>query len=80
VGTHRVGRCLDWALIFNRRHLENVLSAYIGHYNTARPHRGIDLDAPVQPLQPAPAAVEDIGCVERVDVLGGLVHEYRHAA
>jgi hypothetical protein len=35
---------------------------------------------PVQPLQPAPAAVEDIGCVERVDVLGGLVHEYRHAA
>jgi putative transposase len=29
VGTVRV-ECLDWVLIFNRRHLENVLRAYIG--------------------------------------------------
>jgi putative transposase len=72
--------CLDWALIFNRRHLQNVLSAYIGHYNAARPHRGIDLDVPVQPVQSVPAAAEEIGRVERVDVLGGLIHEYRHAA
>jgi hypothetical protein len=38
--------CLDWVLIWNRRHLERVLTDYIRHYNTARPHRGIDLDVP----------------------------------
>jgi putative transposase len=72
--------CLDWILIFNRRHLQNVLRAYIGHYNTARPHRGIDLDVPVRAVQRAPAPVQEIGRVERVDVLGGLIHEYRQAA
>jgi hypothetical protein len=30
--------CLDWILIWNRRHLERVLSAYAAHYNLARPH------------------------------------------
>jgi hypothetical protein len=30
--------------------------------------------------EPAPAGVEQIRRIERVDVLGGLVHEYRHAA
>jgi hypothetical protein len=35
--------CLDWLLIWNRQHLERVLAAYVRHYNTARPHRGINL-------------------------------------
>src|SRR5215472_15391404 len=39
--------CLDWILIFSRRHLEQVLTEYIEHYNTARPHRGINLEVPV---------------------------------
>jgi putative transposase len=72
--------CLDWVLIWNRRHRQNVLSAYVGHYNTARPHRGIDLDVPVAAAEPAPVAVDEIGRIERIDVLGGLIHEYRHAA
>jgi putative transposase len=72
--------CLDWVLVWNRRHLEHVLTDYVAHYNTARPHRGINLDVPVPPKQPTPARVEDIRRIERVDVLGGLVHEYRHAA
>ena len=38
--------CLDWILIWNRRHLERVLSAYVDHYNRARPHRGIGLEVP----------------------------------
>jgi transposase len=53
---------------------------YIAHHNTARPHRGIDLDVPVPPTQPPPAGGEEIGHIERVDVLGGLLHEYRRAA
>jgi putative transposase len=51
----------------------------VEHYNTGRPHRGIGLDVPV----PAPASVippPADGRVERLDVLGGLIHEYRRAA
>jgi putative transposase len=72
--------CLDWIVVCNRRHLEHVLSQYVAHYNTARPHRGIDLDVPVPPAKLAPASIENVRRIERVDVLGGLVHEYRRAA
>jgi len=68
--------CLDWLLIWNRRHLERVLSAYVAHYNLARPHRGLGLEVPVAPDGlPRPT-----GPIERVDVLGGLIHEYQRAA
>jgi transposase InsO family protein len=68
--------CLDWILIWNRRHLERVLSAYVAHYNLARPHRGLGLEVPVAPEElPRPT-----GPIERVDVLGGLIHEYQRAA
>lgn len=72
--------CPDWVLIWNRRHLERVLTDYIRHYNTARPHRGIDLDVPVPPAANAGPRTETAGHIERVDVLGGLIHEYHHAA
>jgi len=68
--------CLDWILIWNRRHLEQVLSAHVDHYNRARPHRGIGLEVPVAPDKVPPCT----GPIERVDVLGGLIHEYRRAA
>ena len=72
--------CLDWILIRNRGHLDRVLTAYVDHYNTARPHRGIDLDVPVpQSTSTAFAPTQPVG-IQRVDVLGGLIHEYRHAA
>jgi transposase InsO family protein len=41
--------CLDWILIWNRRHPQRVLTAYVGHYNRTRPHRGIDLRVPSRP-------------------------------
>jgi putative transposase len=72
--------CLDWVLVWNRRHLEHVLAQYVGHYNTARPHRGIDLDVPIPPAQPTPAGIDNLRRIERADVLGGLIHEYRRAA
>jgi transposase InsO family protein len=72
--------CLDWILIWNRRHLERVLTDYIRHYNTARPHRGIDLNMPVTSTEPPLVSIEQLRRVERADVLGGLTHEYRHAA
>jgi putative transposase len=72
--------CLDWTLIWNRQHLQRILTRYLEHYNAGRPHRGIGLDIPV------PAAVATMsplpvgGRIDRVDVLGGLIHEYRRAA
>ena len=71
--------CLDWLLIRNRRHLEHVLAVYVGHYNCARPHRSLDLQTPLPAPRP-PARPGAIGQIERVDRLGGVVHEYRHAA
>jgi transposase InsO family protein len=72
--------CLDWVLVWNRRHLDTALAEYAAHHNTARPHRGIDLEVPTAAVQRSPASVDQIRRIERVDVLGGLVHEYRHAA
>jgi transposase InsO family protein len=71
--------CLDWVLIFNRAHLQRVLSAYLAHYNLARPHRSLDLAVPV-PVAGADRARAAAGAIERIDVLGGLIHEYRRAA
>ncbi len=75
VGTAR-RECLDWVLIFGRHHLQRVLDEFVGHYNQARPHGGLDLDAPV-PRQPVS---DDTAAVERVDRLGGLIHEYVRTA
>jgi hypothetical protein len=63
--------CLDRLLILNERHLQRVLTAYIGFYNERRPHQGIDQACPV-PLVASPGH----GPVERRDVLGGILHDY----
>jgi hypothetical protein len=63
--------CLDWILIWNRRHLERVLATYVDLYNRAPPPLG--LEVPVTPdILPRPT-----GPIKRVDVLGGLIHEYQ---
>ena len=77
VGTAR-RECLDWLLILNRRHLEHVVRVFIDHYNAHRPHRSLDLTPPIATDRErlhAPSRE-----VKRRDRLGGLIHEYRHAA
>lgn len=70
---------LDHVLIDDRRHLERVLGAYVAHDVDERPHRGLGLAVPagIRPAQ-VPGATPTL--VERRDVLGGLIHEYRQAA
>jgi hypothetical protein len=68
-------------LIWNERQLHRVLTEYLRHYNTVRPHRALDLQPPA-----AIGTLTAVGrsaakpAVERIDVLGGLIHEYRRAA
>jgi putative transposase len=69
--------CLDWLLILGRRHLDHVLHTYTAHYNAERPHRALALLSPTssdKPNQPGSTTIE------RHDLLGGLIHEYRAAA
>ena len=80
VGTVRRD-CLDWILIFGRRHLETVLTSYLEHYNTHRPHRALEARAPdAQPSPPCPSPSNPGYRVNRRDRLGGVIHEYTLAA
>ena len=77
VGTVR-SECTDHVLIYGPRHLERVLQTYVTHYVDERPHRGLNLAVPAghQTAQVSGEAPR----VERKDVLGGVIHEYRRAA
>jgi putative transposase len=73
--------CLDWTLIWNKRQLHRVLTEYQRHYNTVRPHRSLDLQPPRPAPRLTPVEPGTVGApVQRVDVLGGVIHEYRRAA
>ncbi|HEX8859639.1 MAG TPA: integrase core domain-containing protein [Actinomycetes bacterium] len=72
--------CLDWMLIWGRRHLERVLDEYVRHYNDERPHRSLALRPPRSvDIGAAPGGVTAVS-VRRRDRLGGLVHEYYQVA
>ena len=71
--------CLDRLLIFHERQLVRVLADYETHYNTHRPHRSVDQRSPIVSLAVLPGQSLS-PTIRRTDVLGGLIHEYRHAA
>jgi putative transposase len=80
VGTVR-RECLDRILILGRRHLEQVLTEYLAHYNEHRPHRSLDQQAPLNlGVASDPIDIPDFRQLRRREVLGGLVHEYRLVA
>ena len=68
-------------LILGRRHLEAVLSEYVEHYNSHRPHRSLSQRAPsASSGTPLLLGDPDLANLRRTDRLGGLVHEYRMVA
>ena len=76
VGTLR-RECLDHVLILGERHLRSVLGEYARHYNGHRPHQGLQQEPP---LRESGHAVDITAQIERSQVLGGLISEYRRAA
>jgi putative transposase len=76
------GELLDRTLIMNQAHLLHALREYETFYNQHRPHRALRSAAPLRPLpQPitAPEQLDRLDIRKR-DRLGGILHEYRHAA
>ncbi len=67
--------CLDHLLIVSEAHLRRVLHIYVGFYNEARPHQGLDQHTPV--TAPPPASHGPIRCRA---LLGGLLRSYDREA
>lgn len=73
---------LDRTLIWNQRHLLHALREFEQHYNEHRPHRALQQAAL---RRPAPEPITEPDRIARLDIrrherLGGVIHEYRHAA
>ena len=69
IGTMR-RECLDQIVVFGEAHLRRVLSAYAAYYNQTRTHLALKKNAPL------PRAVQRLGSVVAIPVLGGLHHHY----
>ena len=73
---------LDRTLVWNQAHLPRVLREYEQFHNEHRPHHGL---ANARPLRPLPEPITDPAeltqlRIHRRDRLGGILHEYEHAA
>jgi transposase len=73
---------LDRTLIWDQRHLLHALREFERFYNVHRPHQGTANARPLNPLPPPIVDPDQIARlkVRRRDRLGGLLHEYEHAA
>ena len=69
IGTLR-RECLDQVLIYGQGHLRSVLSAYAAYYNQTRTHLALQRDAPLR------RAIQRIGRITAIPILGGLHHNY----
>jgi putative transposase len=80
IGTLR-REVLDRTLILDQAHLRAVLAEYQEHYNTARPHQGIDQRIP-DPVPAPRVTAADPGTwqIRRKPVLSGPINEYERAA
>ena len=71
---------LDRTIIWNQHQLERLVVDYIDHYNTHRPHRGLDQRPPTATQQETTADLPPPLQVTRSTRCNGLINEYRNAA
>ena len=62
--------CLDHVVVLGERHLRHLLKSYQNYYNEARTHLSLHKDSPVS------RAVQTVGRMLAIPVLGGLHHQY----
>jgi hypothetical protein len=63
--------CLDHVVLFGERHLRHLLKSYQKYYNEARTHLSLQ--------KAVPRAVQTVGQMLAVRILGGLHHQYIRA-
>jgi putative transposase len=63
----------------SERQLRHVVKDYVGYFNRARPHQGLRQQLPDPAIDPGLPASATLKIVAQ-PVLGGLHHDYRHAA
>jgi putative transposase len=71
--------CLDHLLIFHEKQLQRVLNAYVGYFNQARPHQGIQQHLP-EYFGSSRSTLCEGSRVVAVPILAGLHHDYRRVA
>src|SRR5450631_2828325 len=62
--------CVDHIIVLGEGHLRRVLTKYAAYYNEWRTHRSLNKDAPMH------RAVQCVGSIVSMPVLGGLHHRY----
>ncbi|MGW0810887.1 integrase core domain-containing protein [Nonomuraea sp. NPDC002799] len=73
---------LDRCLLWNERHLRHALREHELFYNRHRAHQALTQAAPLRPVPDPitdPERIIDLN-IRRRDRLGGVLHEYSHAA
>ena len=62
--------CVDHMVVLGEAHLRRILAKYAAYYNGLRTHRSLNEDAPIH------RAIQYVGDIVSVPVLGGLHHHY----
>src|SRR6195256_4752270 len=62
--------CVDHIVVLGEAHLRRFLRKYAAYYNELRTHRSLGKDAPIH------RAIQHVGRIAAVPVLGGLYHHY----
>jgi hypothetical protein len=62
--------CVDHMVVLSEAHLRLMLTKYAAYYNESRTHRSLGKDAPIH------RAIQHVGRIKSVPVLGGLHHHY----
>ncbi|TMR93337.1 integrase [Nonomuraea basaltis] len=73
---------LDHCRLWHEHHLQHALREYERFYNQHRAHQALAQAAPLRPVPDAitdPERITDLN-IRRRDRLGGVLHEYSHAA
>ena len=66
---------LDHVIVWNEGHLRRLLAAYLEYYHRARPHMGLDQNAP----EPRTVEPLELGRVIAEPMVSGLYHRYRRS-
>jgi len=74
IGTLR-RECLDHVLILGERYLRKILAEFARHYNGHRAHQSLQQEPPLNRR----TTVDISARIERRQILGGLISEYRRA-